>query len=315
MSTQITAAFAKQYSASFELLYQQMQSKLENTVRKETQEAEVKFWDFIGEVSPVWDLARHADTPQIDTPHSRRALKLHSAEWADLVDEDDKIQSLKDPTSDYLRVAVAAMNRAKDERILQALGAAVLTGKEGTTSVNFYAAGESRVISGDGTLVAAGSNDAGSTETGLTLAKIALVKQLMDDADVPAEGRTFVANFQNGNYLLGSTKATSMDYAGVKALVRGEIDTYLGFHFIWMPSGRLTISATDTGCYDCFAYHRDAVLMATAKDITTKIDTLPTKRYSVQPYAKMRIGAVRLQGPGVVKIMLDKDPAADFSQA
>ena len=297
------------------VLYQHMRSNLDTTVRKESQEAEVKFWDFIGEVAPVWDLARHADTPQIDTPHSRRALKLHSAEWGDLVDEDDKIQALKDPTSDYLRVAVGAMNRAKDERILEALGGAVLTGKEGTTSVNFYATGESRIVSGDGTVVAAGSDDAGTVETGLTLAKLGTVKTLLDNANVPAEGRTLVANYTNGTYLIGSTKVTNSDYNTVRALVRGEINTYMGYTFVWLPDDRFSSHAVDTACFECYAFHRDAILLATAKDITTKVDQLPTKRYSVQAYAKMRVGAVRLQGPGVVKILLDKDPVSDFSQA
>jgi len=314
MSTQITTAFAKQYAAAFELVYQQSQSKLEGSVRKENQEAEVKFWDFIGEVSPVWDLARHADTPQIDTPHTRRSCKMHTAEWADLIDEDDKIQSLKDPTSDYLRVAVAAMNRAKDERILEALGAAVLTGKDGSTTVNFYDVGESRVMNGDGTWVTAGSNASGTTETGLTIAKLGNIKTILDNANVPAEGRTIVANFANQTYILGSTKVTNADYNTIRALSRGEINTYMGFNFVWLPDDRFTANSTDTGCYDCFAFHRDAVLLTTAKDITTRVTELPTKRYSVQAYAKMRIGALRLQGPGVVKILLDQDPSADFTQ-
>jgi len=314
MSTHITTAFAKQYSASFELLYQQMQSVLEDTVRKETQEAEVKFWDFIGEVAPVWDLPRHANTPQIDTPHSRRACKLHSAEWADLIDEDDKIQALKDPQSDYLRVAVAAMNRAKDERILEALGGAVLTGKEGTTSVNFHDAGESRVIDGLGALIAAGSDAAAQTETGLTLAKIGYAGLLLDNASVPSEGRTLVASMSNKTYLLGSTRVTSADYASVKALSRGEIDSYMGFQFRWLPDARFTNHAVDVSAIECFAYHRDAILLATAKDITTRVTEESTKRFSVQPYAKMRIGAVRLQGPGVVKLVLAPSPTPDFTQ-
>jgi len=313
MSVQITTAFKKQYSNSFGLLLQQMESKLEGAVRKESQQAEVKFWDYIGEVSPVWDPARHADTVQIDTPHSRRALKLRTAVWADLIDEDDKIQSLADPTSDYLRVAVAAMNRAKDEVILTALGAAVLTGKEGTTSVAQYE--EGGVINGAGTVQGNGTVETASTETGLTITKLGQVKTLMDNADVPAEGRIFVANYTNQTYILGSTRVTSGDYATIKALSRGEIDTYMGFKFVWLPDDRFVTNTIDTGTYECFAYHRDAVLLATAKDIETKVSEMPDKNYSVQAYAKMRIGAVRLQGQGVVKVLLDKDPAADFTQA
>ena len=315
MSTQITTAFKNQYQAAFELKFQQTQSVLEGTVRRENQEGEVKFWDYIGEVSPVWDLPRHSDTPQIDTPHSRRACKLHTAEWADLIDDDDKIQTLVDPTSDYIRVGVAAMNRAKDERILQALGGSVLTGKSGSTTVNFYDVGESRVINGTGSLIAAGSEAGATTETGLTLAKIGLIKLVLDEANVPADGRTLVANYGNQVYLLGSTKVTNADYNTVKALTRGEIDTYMGFTFKWLPTDRFQYHAVDVSGIECFAYHRDAVILATAKDITTKVDTLATKRYSVQAYAKMRVGSTRLQGPGVVKFILAPSPTPDFTQS
>ena len=315
MSQQITEAFKNQYAAAFALKYQQTQSVLEGTVRKEDQQGEVKFWDYIGEVAPVWDLPRHADTPQIDTPHSRRACKLHSAEWADLIDEDDKIQTLVDPAGDYIRVAVAAMNRAKDERILEALGGSVLTGKAGTTTVLFYDAGESRVIDGIGALIAAGSDAAAQTETGLTIDKIGLAGLLLDEASVPMDGRTLVANSWNKTYLLGSTKVTSADYATVKALTNGEINTFMGFTFKWLPTARFANHAVDVSAIECFAFHRDAVLLATAKDVETKVDTLPTKRYSVQPYAKMRIGATRLQGPGVVKLVLASSPTLDFTQA
>ena len=44
------------------------------------------------------------------------------------------------------------------------------------------------------------------------------------------------------------------------------------------------------------------VALGIGKDIVTSIDTLPTKNYSVQVYARMSIGAVRLEDEGVVEI-------------
>jgi hypothetical protein len=315
MSFQITEAFVRQYSDTFMHVYQQMTSELEGTVRNETQQAEFKFWDFIGKTSVQWDRARGSKTPRISTPHSRRRCSMRVATWADTTGDMDKIQAMKDPTSDYIKAGVAAMQRAKDERILEGLGAIAYTGKEGNIAINHYDIGECRVVLGDGTFATEGAIETGTTETGLTLAKIAACGKFMDNASVPQSDRYIVANTDQKWYLIGSTKVTNSDYAAVKALVNGQINTYLGFTFKWLPSDRFAVNTVDTGCYDCFAYQRDAILLTKGKDITTRVSELPDENYDVQAFAEMMIGAVRLQGPGVVKLLLKKDPAMDFAQA
>jgi len=311
----IDTAFVRQYASAFEQVFQQTQSLLEGTVRKESQSAEMKFWDFVGETSGQWDLPRNSDTPDIPTPYSRRKCVLHRWNWGEYIDNFDKIQMLKDPQSDVIQAAVKAANRAKDERILEAIAAIVYTGKDGTTAVNSYDVGECRLIEGSGVEVTAGSNFSDTVETGLTLVKIATVGKIMDDAGVPESDRHFVANTDQKWYLLGSTKATSADYNGVRALVHGEMNSYLGFNFHWLPSARFTASTTDTGCYECAAYHKSAMMLSMGKEITTTVDVIPTKKNSVLAQCEMYIGAVRLQGPGVVRILLKKSPTLAFDQA
>jgi len=313
MSVEITEAFKRQYGKSFELVHQQRMSLLSPYARQESQEAELKMWDYIGETTVQWDLPRHSDSPQIDTPHSVRANRLHSAEWGDLVDDDDQLQALGSPASQYIQSAVAAMNRAKDERIIEAVWATVLTGKNADVSVAYST--ECSSLNGDGTVNSPGTAVSATTDTGLTLAKIAKVGTLMDDAGVPQTGRVLFANTNQKWYLLGSTKATSGDYATVRALTRGEINEYLGFTFVWLPSDRFTTNTTDTGTLQCGAFHRDSILLATARDIETRLTERSDKRFSVYAYAKMRIGATRLDGAGVVPILLDAEVAPDFSQS
>jgi len=48
------------------------------------------------------------------------------------------------------------------------------------------------------------------------------------------------------------------------------------------------------------------MLLSIGKEIGTKIDRLPDYNYSIQGYVSMMIGAVRLQGPGVIEIVLLK---------
>ena len=56
----------------------------------------------------------------IDTPHSRRMVTMADYEYADLIDDQDKIRLLVDPTSTYARAAASAMGRAIDDVIIAA---------------------------------------------------------------------------------------------------------------------------------------------------------------------------------------------------
>lgn len=304
MSIEVTTAFRREYTDAFMLTYQQLSSYLRSAVRNETQAGEEKFWDFIGQTSAIKDRARGSKTQHINTPHSRRRCTLHSYTWSDTTSDLDKIQMMKDPNSDYLRVGVGALYRGMDEEILAALGGTAYTGKGGTTTVNNYDIGECRLIDGDGTLVSAGSDHSATTETALTIAKIASVGELMDDASVPQEGRYIVSNPYNKWQLLQDAKIGSSDYNKIKALYAGEIMDFMGFQFIFMPTDRFTVNATDTGCIECYAWQRDAALIAMAKDITTKVDPLPDENYDVQAFAEAFYGSTRLQGPGVIEILL-----------
>jgi hypothetical protein len=311
----IDTAFKRTYSNVFEYLYQQTQSELSSCVRNEFQEGEMKLWDFVGPTSVVWDLPRNSDTPNIPTPYTRRKNVLHRANWGEYIDTWDKIKMLKDPTSDTIKMAVASLNRAKDEKILEAMAATVYTGKDGDVAVNSYDVGESRLIDAAGTIVAAGSDFSTATETGLTLKTIGMCGGLMDDASVPMNDRYIVANSDQKWFLLGVTKVGSYDYNTVKALAAGEIDTFMGFKFKWLPTDRFHVSTADTTgtIIDCFAFQKQAVLLGSAKDITTTVDVIPTKTNSVLAQAEMFIGAVRLQGPGVVRFQVDAHPTLVYT--
>ncbi len=135
MSNQITTAFVEQYSANVSMLSQQMGSKLRGAVDVETIRGKNAFFDQIGATAAVARTTRHGNTPQVNTPHSRRRVSLSDFEWADLIDDLDKVRMLVDPTSSYAKAAAAAMNRTIDDQIIAALGGSADTGVAGATAV------------------------------------------------------------------------------------------------------------------------------------------------------------------------------------
>ena len=286
MSSQITTSFVEQYSSNVAMLSQQMGSKLRGSVDVETVRGKNAFFDQVGVTAAQLRTSRHGDTPQIDTPHSRRRLSLADYDWADLVDDVDKVRMLVDPTSSYARAAAAAMNRAMDDVIITAFNASANTGVAGGTS----------------TALPSTQKTATSDQSdGLTIAKLLSAKKILDNNDVdPSLKRYVVCGPQQISDLLGTTQVTSSDYNTVKALAEGSINSYLGFEFIM--STRLNKDATYTTDRLVFAYTEDAIKLGIGKDISAKISERADKSYSTQVYYAMSLGAVRMEEEKVVQI-------------
>jgi hypothetical protein len=306
MSVQITTAFVDQFKANILLLSQQKEARLRSMCRMEDITGDTMFVERIGATEAQPKTTRHGDTPQIDTPHSRRKLTVADYNWADLIDNTDRLKMLIDPQSTYAQNAVMAFNRTIDDVIRDAVLGAAYSGHTGGTTVNFYDSGESRLVESDGTVAAAGSDWTDKTETALTIAKLLTVKRLLDDADVdPERQRYFVTNPYNIGQLLNTTEVKSSDYNTVKALAQGHIDTFMGFKFI--QSTRLQADDTDTGATKCFAVAQDAIVLAVAEEPMVRISERDDKNYSTQVYVEMSLGATRVEGPAVVGITLDTE--------
>jgi hypothetical protein len=280
MSSQITTAFVEQYSANIQMLSQQMGSLLRDKVRVESVVGKNAFFDQVGSVTAQLRTSRHADTPQIDTPHSRRRLSLADYEFADLIDQQDKVRLLIDPTSSYAQAAAMAMGRAMDDVLITAALGTASTGETGTGTETV----QTGVVKGT---------------TGLTVAKLISAKDLLDKADVdPSIPRHIIVGPEQLGNLLGDSEVTSSDFNTVKALVRGELDSYLGFKFT--VSNRLPKTGNDR---TCIAYAQDGLLLGIGKDISARIDERADKSYATQVYYCQTIGATRMESAKVVPIV------------
>ena len=286
MSINITTSFVEQYSSNVNLLSQQMGSKLRGSVDEESIVGKNAFFEQIGSTAAVLRTSRHGDTPQIDTPHSRRRVSLSDYEWADLIDDQDKVRALVDPTSAYAKNAAAAMNRAMDDVIITAFNASASTGVAGGTS----------------TALPSTQKTATSDQSdGLTIAKLLSAKKILDNNDIdPSRKRFIVCGPQQVADLLAVTQVTSSDFNTVKALAQGDINSFLGFEFIM--STRLSFDATNTDDRLIFAYTEDAIKLAIGSDIKAQISERADKSYSTQVYYAMSLGAVRMEEKAVVQI-------------
>ena len=285
MSTQITTAFVQQYSANVQMLSQQMGSRLRDAVRVESITGKNAFFDQVGQATAQKRTTRHGDTPQMDTPHARRRVSLVDYEYADLIDDQDKVRMLIDPTSAYAMAAAAAMGRAIDDEIIAAAVGTAFTGESGSTSTALPS----------GQQIAAGGAD-------LTLTKLREAKKILDINDVdPSIQRYIACSPEQIDSLLGDTNVTSSDFNTIKALVQGDVNQFMGFNFI--VTNRLSKSGDNR---TCFAWAEDGITLAVGKDVNARIDERADKGYATQVYYCMSVGATRMEEDKVVQILCDE---------
>lgn len=282
MSFQVTEAFVTQWGGNFQHLAQQKESRLQSRVRQELGiVGESKTINRIGATAAQRKTVRHGDTPLIETPHSTRYIDLNDYEWADLVDQLDKKKMLADPTSEYLAAGVAAMNRSKDDVI--------------------YAAMRGNARSKTGNVVLPSSQKIAVGGAGLTKAKIIGAKKLFraNEADEENGEKLYMMYSSEAmEDIMSDTTLTSGDFLKVNMLQEGKVGTqWMGFE--WVPYER---GATSTTTRYLMAWAKSGVAYGQGADIMTRLTERADKSYSLQPYACMSIGAVRVEEAKVVEV-------------
>lgn len=281
----ITTAFVKQYTDNIRLLAQQKGSKLRNAVEVDTNfTGEFKFYDQLGADEMTEKLTRNQDTPTDQADHKRRRITKRDFVHNKLLDLEDQLAMIVDPKGKYSISAGYAAGRQIDDVILAAMIADAQSGKEGSTATSFDATH----------IIAAGGNN-------MTKTKMLDAKLLLDDDDVEEEDRHLVCAPSQIIALLGTVEVASSDYNTVKALVQGEINTWLGFMF--HKTTRTTVASSIRSCY---VWHRWAMQLAIQKEPTARADQRPDKNYAWQVFMSMSIGATRLEEERIVQILCDE---------
>jgi hypothetical protein len=282
MSTQITTAFVEQYKSNVFHLAQQKGSRLRGAVKSETVTGTSHYFERIGATAAQVRTTRHSNTPQIDTPHSRRKVTLADYDWADLIDQEDKVRMLISPQSEYAKAGAYAMGRAMDDAIIAAASGNAFGGVAGATTIALPASQQ----------IAVGASS-------LSVAKLISAKEILDASDVdPDEQKYLVCSAKEITALLGEEKITSADYNSVKALVAGQVDTFMGFKFIRTER----IAQDGSGDNLALAFTQSAIGLALGRDIQTRISERDDKNYATQVFLSMTIGATRVEDEKVVEI-------------
>jgi hypothetical protein len=273
MAINVSNAFVTLFDAEVKQAYQG-ESMLRNTVRLRTgvEGSTHKFPKIGSGVAQV--RVPQTDVTPMNVDYSQATVTLSdyiAAEYSDIFNQ-AKINF--DERSELVQVVSKSIGRRADQLIIDALDAASTSLTVATT--------------------------VGGAGTNLNLDKLIEAKKLMDAGNVPMEGRHILIHANNLSGLLGETEVTSSDYNSVKALVGGEINTFLGFNFHVIgdrDEGGLPKPSTRT----CYAWHQQALGMAEGMGVRTEINYIPEKTSHLVA-SMFSAGAVGIDAGGIVEI-------------
>jgi hypothetical protein len=196
----------------------------------------------------------------------------NAAEYSDIFNQ-AKVNF--DERNELVKVVANAIGRRQDQLILNALAAS----------------STSAIV----------TEDEGGTDTGLNVAKLRAAKKYMDKNNVPMDNRHMIIHANSLSSLLSETAVTSADFNTVRALVSGELNTFLGFTFHTIgdrDEGGLPVASSERKLW---AFHRDAIGYAEGIAPKTEINYIPEKT-SWLVNAVFSAGAITIDAEGIVEI-------------
>ena len=233
--------------------------------------------------------APSSDVIAMNVDHNIVEVTLKDYEASEYTDIFKQAEVLPDEVTELSTTIKGAIGRRRDQLCIDAL-----------------AAGTYNSAAGNGATVL---TSVGGAASGMNITKLLTIKEWMDDNEVPDEGRHVALNANGFKTLLGETQITSSDYNTVQALVRGEINTFLGFTFVrigkraegGLPHDGAGTYPTTGDVVDGFAWQRDAVGEAIGIDMQTSVEWVPQKKSHLSS-GDYKGNAVIIDEVGIVKV-------------
>jgi hypothetical protein len=295
MPDNITVASVQTYKANVELLLQQKESRLAGKVMVQSLVGKAaSIVEQFGEATAQLKTGRHADTPLLDISQDKRWVFPSDYEWASLIDHEDKLRMIIDPTSPYAMAGAAAMNRVKDDVILAAMFGTNYIGENGTTQETF------------GT-VDSGAYDVpvatGGSASALNVAKLQLAIRLLMTANKgelmePVYGA--ISSYEHDS-LLKEIQVVNKDYGNSAVLVDGQVRRFMGIDFT--ITERLSVNSSGNRLVPVWL--KSGMCLGMWNDMQAEVGPRPDKSYATQVYLAMTLGATRTQLGKIIRIGCD----------
>lgn len=237
--------------------------------------------NFLGPVTFVKRDGPYQDTKVTEPEHTQRWIYADDYDCAIFVDRIDTLRMIYDPTNPYVERMREAAARLQDEVIASAFFATAMVGKQGLTAKTFPAADT----------IAVGG-------TRFTVAKLRAARKLLKKRKVKLREATpmIAITAEQADDLLGDTTVTSQDYNTVKALVNGDVDSFMGFRFVQIED--IVPSRTTNGTdliRQCPVWVPSGMHFGDWQGLQLVVNNRPDKNNIKQIHGCLSFGATRIE--------------------
>ena len=225
--------------------------------------------------------ASQEDVTPMNITHSKPQATLENWNAPEYTDIFDAAEVNFEEQSELATTISSALGRRLDQLIIDALDNASAYAGTVTTAI-------------------------GGADSGMNVDKVRRASRYLNDKGVPMSDRHILVSAIGLETMLAETETTSSDYNTVKALVNGELDTFVGFKFHVIESrdeGGLTVGAGDVR--DGYAYHKSAIGLAIGIDVKSEVNYIAQKT-SWLANGLMKAGACIRDTDGIVKVQSDE---------
>jgi hypothetical protein len=272
MAQNVTAAFVDLFDSEVKQAYQ-AESILRGTMRTRTGVAgnNVKFPKIGKGVATI--RVPQTDVTPLNVTYAQVTATMSdyiAAEYSDIFQQS---HINFDERSELVQVVSKSIARRMDQLCIDAL-----VGNAGTTV----------------------ATSIGGATTNMNIEKLRATAKAMNAKNVPSEGRYLLMHASQLDAMLGETEITNQDFATVKALVRGEVNAFMGFNILTMGD-RDEGGVPKPSTRSCFAWHKDAMGYAESMSQKTEVNYVPDKT-SFLVASMFSAGSVAIDTDGIVQI-------------
>ena len=270
MSQHLSAVQTEQFDSEVKHAYQGAKT-LRDSVMYRNAEGGVYDFRLMGKGQATQRTGASADVVPMGITHSLIPATLLDFEASEYTDIYNAAAVNFDEVAQLASTIANAMGRRDDQSIIDAMEA--------------------------GSTVSVGAG----TQT-LDLATITAAAQKLNGVEAPMENRCFVVHEGGLNDILNDGTITSADYNSVRLLMSGEIDTFMGFTWKIIGSGRAEggLPLTTT-VRSGFAYHKDSIGHAVGIDMKTDVDWVPHKKSHLSS-GSWKAASVVIDPEGVIEV-------------
>jgi Phage capsid protein len=279
-----------QFSDQVHVAAQQMQSRFRPYVKIMKMQGDKFAYDGLNSVEARELSGRVQPTVFDDIEHTRREIVRRQFSVTLPIDAKDVAARLTDPTADYAKAVVAAMDRQFDRVCQQALFADVRTGRDFETTV---------------TAVNDGVRTVNAT-AGLTYVRLLDIVQNAIDDDVFGNDNRKMALFISGDEhtrLMQETQLISGDFTRQMAVEGGRITKAIGMDVVtFAANARSPVLPVSGGVRNCWAMVEGGLAVGISQEMKVTVKDRPDLVNVTQLQITGTFGAVRTEGKLIQRV-------------